>query len=359
MGSSFCKLVKDVFKNINLPSDLNSTLLVLIPKLENPTSLRMYRHISLCNVTYKTITKIIANILQTILHQLVGPHQTSFVPGRYIMKNIVVAQDIVHSMRKKTGPRGFMAIKVDLEKAYDRLSWEFINETLSEARIPPELIQVIMACITSTSMRVLWKGETTDTFIPSRGICQGDPLSPYIFVLCIEHLSHGILNAVDAGKWRPITLARNGILLSHLFFADNLLLLTEASAEQAQVISLVLESFCYSSDSKVNKNKTLLYFSKNVDASEAAAISGLLGFSVTEDLGVLLQHSRVSNSMYNELVEKMEKRLSGWTTSHISLAGHITLTQSVLQAIPIYVMQIVMLLDGVRDRIDRACRRFI
>lgn len=110
---------------------------------------------------------------------------------------------------------------------------------------------------------------------------------------------------------------------------------------------------------KVNKNKTFLYFSKNVDASEAAAISGLLGFSVTEDLGVLLQHSRVSNNMYNELVEKMEKRLSGWTTSHISLAGHITLTQSILQAIPIYVMQIVMLLDGVRDRIDRACRRFI
>lgn len=200
VGSSFCKLVKDVFKNMNLPSDLNSTLLVLIPKLENPTSLRIYQHISLCNVTYKTITKIIANRLQTILHQLVMPHQTNFVPGRYITENIAVAQEIVHSMHKKTSPRGFMAIKVDLEKAYDCLSWEFINETLSEARIPPKLIQVIIACITSTSMRVLWKEETTDPFIPSRGIRQGDPLSPYIFVLCIERLSHGILNAIEAGK---------------------------------------------------------------------------------------------------------------------------------------------------------------
>lgn len=225
MGLSFYKLVKDVFKNRNISGDLNFTLLVLIPKLENPTLLRTYRPISLCNVTYKTITKIIANRIQTILPQLVGPHQTNFVPGRHITENIVVAQEIVHSMYKKTSPRGFLAIKVDLEKAYDRLSWEFINETLCEARTPPDLIQVIMDCIMSASMRVLWNGETTDAFTPLKGIRQSDPLSPYLFMLCIERLSHGILNAVDVGKWWPITLARNGIPLSHLFFTDDLLYL--------------------------------------------------------------------------------------------------------------------------------------
>lgn len=118
MGSSLCRLVKDVFYDKYLPAGLNSTLLALIPKTESPSSLKMYRPISLCNVAYKT------NRLQSILPSLISPYQTSFVPGHHITENIVIAQEVVHSMRKKTGPISFMAIKVDLEKAYDRLSWD-------------------------------------------------------------------------------------------------------------------------------------------------------------------------------------------------------------------------------------------
>ncbi|XP_052290822.1 uncharacterized protein LOC127900258 [Citrus sinensis] len=326
VGSSLCCLMKEVFQHKRLPGDLNATLIALIPKIENPSSLKLYRPISLCNVAYKTITKIIANRLQSILPQLIGPHQTSFVSGRHITENIVIAQEVIHSMRKKTGAKGFMVIKVDLEKAYDRLSWEFINDTLCEARLPLDLIQVIMACITLVQMRVLWNGEVTNEFLPSRGIRQGDPLSLYLFILCIERLSHGIHNAVTAGKWKPIRLAHNGIPLSHLFFADDLLL-----------------------------------------GAAMAKISGLLGFSVTQDLGkdlgkylgVPFHHTRVTNNMFQDIVDKVEKRLSGWNASHLSLAGRITLAQSVLQAIPIYVMQIVAIPAGIRERIDRACRRFI
>lgn len=264
VGSSLCCLVKDVFQHKHFSGDLNVTLPALIPKIENPSSLKLYRPISLCNVTYKTITKIIANRLQSILPQLIGPHQISFVPGRHVRKNIVIAQEVIYSMRKKTGAKGFMAIKVDLEKAYDRLSWEFINDTLCEARIPPDLIQVIMACITSIKIGVLWNGEVTDEFLPSREIREGDPLSPYLFVLCIERLSHAIYNVVTAGKWKPIRLARNSIHLSHRFFTDDLLLLAEASIKQARIFSAVLDAYCCSSEAKVNVNKTLLYFSKNV-----------------------------------------------------------------------------------------------
>ena len=158
-------------------------------------------------------------------------------------------------------------------------------------------------------------------------------------------------------------MARNGIPLSHLFFADDLFLLAEASIEQARIISAVLDTYCYSSKAKVNINKTLMYFSKNVGHRDVVRISNLLGFSVTQDLGkylgVPLHHTRVSKNMFNDIIDKVEKRLSGWNASHLSLAGRITLAQSVLQAIPIYVMQIVSLPTGVRERIDRACRRFI
>ncbi|XP_052290912.1 uncharacterized protein LOC112498105 [Citrus sinensis] len=356
-------LKADLEENKILSEGLNSTLLALIPKTENPSSLKMYRPISLCNVAYKTITKMIANQLHSILPHLVGPHQTSFILGRHITENIVIAQEVMHSMRKKTGATGFMVIKVDLEKAYDRLSWEFISDTLREARIPPDLIQVIMTCITSATMRILWNGEATNEFIPSRGIRQGCPLSPYLFVLCIERLSHGIHNAVNVGKWRPIMLSHTGTPLSYLFFPDDLLLLAEATVEQAKVISAVLVDFCFCSNAKVNTSKTLLYFSKNIGAKDISSILNLLVFSVTSDLGkylgVPLHHFRVSTNMFQEIIDKVEKRLSGWNASHLSLAGRITLAQSVLQAIPIYIMQTISLPSVVRGRIDRACRKFI
>ena len=122
VGPSFCKFMADIFNSGKIPQDINTTLLVLIPKVEHPTSLSMFRPISLCTVAYKTVTKIIANRLQALLPDLIGPHQTSFVPGRQIIDNIVVAQEVVHSMRKKIRKKGLMTIKVDLEKAYDRLN---------------------------------------------------------------------------------------------------------------------------------------------------------------------------------------------------------------------------------------------
>lgn len=118
VGASVCNLVKNVFNNTGVPHQINKTLIVLIPKNDQPSSLRMYRPISLCSMIYKTITKIASNRLKTIT------------------ENIIIAQEIIHNMLRKKGERGQILIKVDLEKAYDRLSWSFIRETLCEVRLP-------------------------------------------------------------------------------------------------------------------------------------------------------------------------------------------------------------------------------
>lgn len=112
----------EIFNRAKIPHKVNTTLLVLIPKVDHPTSLKMFRPISLCSVAYKTVTKIIANCLKVLLPDLIGPHQTRFVPSRHIIDNIIIAQEMIHSMRRKNGNKGFMAIKVDLEKAYDCLN---------------------------------------------------------------------------------------------------------------------------------------------------------------------------------------------------------------------------------------------
>ena len=156
----------------------------------------MYRPISLCTVFYKTVTKIIVTRLQALLLDLVGPYQTSFIPSRHIKENIIIAQEVVHSMRRKLGKKGLMAIKIDLEKAYDRLNWNFIHETLMELALPFDLVHLIMECITSNRMNILWNGELTGDFAPIRDVRHGDSLSPYIFVLCIERLSHRIYRSI-------------------------------------------------------------------------------------------------------------------------------------------------------------------
>lgn len=136
---------------------------------------------------------------------------------------------MLHSMRKKQGKLGNMAIKIDFEKAYDRLRWIFICQYLMELRLPQLMIEVMIRCVTSTSLHVLWNGEPIDSFTPSRGIRHGDPLSPYLYVICMERLAHMIENAVSLGVWRPAKASRNGPCVSNLAFADDLILFAEAS----------------------------------------------------------------------------------------------------------------------------------
>ncbi|KAH9751256.1 putative ribonuclease H protein [Citrus sinensis] len=231
---------------------------------------------------------IVANRLKGILPDLIGPMQTSFVPGRHITENIIIAQEVIHTMRRKSGKIGQMLIK---------------------------------------------------------------------------RLSHGIHRAVNTGTWRPIRLSKRGTPITHVFFADDLLLFAEASCTQAAVINDVLNTFCVSSGAKVNKQKSQVFFSKNVNPCNVRNIGTTLGFSVTTDLGnylgMPLLHSRVSKATYHGILEKVERKLNGWSAKFLSLAGRITLTQSVLQALPIYSMQTTRLPTSIITKIEQHCRRFI
>ncbi|KAH1097488.1 hypothetical protein J1N35_014409 [Gossypium stocksii] len=130
-----------------------------------------------------------------------------------------------------------MAIKIDLERAYDRVYWEFIDTSFRATGIPYFLCNVIMSAISSSTMQVLWNGVPTSKFSPARGVRQGYPLSPYLFILCMEWLSHNIHSAIEIGNWAPIRLVHNGPPLSHLFFADDLILFGHAEEHQAREVN--------------------------------------------------------------------------------------------------------------------------
>lgn len=204
IGDSFCAMIFDIFRNPEKVNEINNTLITLIPKIDPVVNNKNFRPISLCNVSYKVVTKILAHCLRLLMGVLVNPCQSSFIPQRQSRDNIILAQEIFHSMRVKKGRTGWMAIKLDLEKAYDRLNWSFIKETLEDIGLPGEFINLIWHCISSPKLRILWNGEALEEFAPTRGIRQGDPISPYLFVLCIEKLFQMIVVAEDHNQWRPI-----------------------------------------------------------------------------------------------------------------------------------------------------------
>lgn len=146
-----------------------------------------------------------------------------------------------------------------MSKAYDRLGWKFIEYVLHEVGLPHSLIELIMACVSSIKYLICLIGELTDEFIPENGLRQGDPLSPYLIMLCIEKLSHLIFAAGRRRGWKPVKTSQSGSNVSHLIFADGLILFSEATSKQARIMKLCQERFCNASDQMVNFDKFIIY----------------------------------------------------------------------------------------------------
>lgn len=117
------------------------------PKNNNPHLINHYRPISLCNVSYKIISNILVNRVRPFLNDLISPYQNAFVPKRLINDNIALAHELLCTMRSKRSKTKYMAIKIDLEKAYDKLEWNFIKNALVHINFPPQLIEWIMICM--------------------------------------------------------------------------------------------------------------------------------------------------------------------------------------------------------------------
>ena len=156
--------------------------------------------ICLCNVIYKVITKVLVNRLLPFLDEIIGLLQDSFIPGRGTTDNIIVAYEMLNYMHKSKEKKATLAFKLDLEKVYDSVSWEFLERTLKDFGIPESVINLIMNCVRSSSLSILWYGSRLDSFVPTRGLRQCDPLSPYLFVLCMEKLSIYIYQKVEGGS---------------------------------------------------------------------------------------------------------------------------------------------------------------
>ncbi|XP_019198971.1 PREDICTED: uncharacterized protein LOC109192724 [Ipomoea nil] len=362
-GPALTTMVNQALASSTVQNSLLTAYVTLIPKKEAPESAADFRPITLLNVAFKVISKVLVNRLRPIMCKLIGPHQNSFLPGRSTLDNIILTQEIVHVMNKKKGHKGSMAVKVDLQKAYDSVDWAFLEDTLVAFGFPRQIIDLILFSLRESRISILWNGGSLEPFKPGRGLRQGDPLAPYLFNLVMERLAYDIQNQVSLGHWRPISISRGGVGISHLFFADDLMLFGEASDRQAKVMIDCLNRLGNISGLKVNHSKSQIFCSPNTGAGSKQNVGSTMGIPVAHHLGsylgIPLLQKRVSKDMFGSVLNKMRQKLANWKANSLSMAGRRVLVQSSLATIPTYSMQSMALPSSTCKDIDKICRNFL
>lgn len=246
-----------------------------------------------------------------------------------------------------------MMIKIE----FDRLEWSFICHTLIHFNFPPPLIELIMSCVTSSTTFILLNSSPTQAFKSSRGIRQGDPLSPYLFILCMEMFSESINLVGDYQSWDPIYLTKHAPPISYFFFADDIILTAMINTHTRHSIIVHINYFTSLSGQQINFQKSNIFFSKlcpsDIKLFVTTSFNMPEGRKLGKYLGFSLLESKPSKRDFQFLLDNFRTRLAGWTTIFLSMAGRTTLIKATLNSIPNHVMQITYLPIQILNQLER------
>lgn len=233
---------------------LNYGILTLIPKVKGATNIRQYRPICLLNVVYKIITKTLTLRLNRVINKVIGPNQTAFIPGRYILDGVVIIHEVLHEIAKNK-QKGIV-LKLDFEKVYDKVRWSFLEEVMYKKGFNETFIQWVMKAVRGGRVAVNLNGELGTYFRSYKGLRQGDPLSPLLFNLVADGLSAMLESATRKGVISGVTphLVEGG--LTHLQYADDTVLFIQNT--EVNILNLKFILFCFEeiSGMEINYHKS-------------------------------------------------------------------------------------------------------
>lgn len=277
--------------------------------------------ISLCNVVYKIISKLLVAKLKPLLDKIISLAQLAFIPNRWIAENQVTVQKILHSFKTRKTKLDLMAIKLDLQKAYDRVSWRFIQDVLLHLGFNQTFTSCIISCISSVSFEVLVNGGKTESFKLDRDLRQGDPLSSYLIILGQEIFSGMLDSELRNKNLYGIKTSKSGPTITHVIYANDIVLSSKASRKDVGTISRILEKYNLRSSQLVNRNKSGIYFSKHTQSPTRRTIKSILQVKALKKdvyLGAPFLLSRAPSKDFIYLQHKLEARLTGWRSKCLS-----------------------------------------
>ncbi|GJY05634.1 RNA-directed DNA polymerase, eukaryota, reverse transcriptase zinc-binding domain protein, partial [Tanacetum coccineum] len=312
VGKEVCQAVKDFFLTGKLLREVNVTLISLVLKTSTPDKVSDFRPIACCNVLYKCISKIMTNRIKEVLGNLVNENQSAFIGGRQITDNILLSQELLRGYNRKQNVKK-VSFKIDLQKAYDTISWEFLKDVLVMFSFHKDMIGWIMACVTSTKFTININGKRVGYFKGGMGLRQGDPISPYLFTLVMEVLNLLIKKNIEKCGNFKYHYGCKKLEITHLCFADDLLV------------------FCH----------------------------GDFGKLQVRYLGVPLITKQISIGDCKPLIDKVKTKINNWKNKVLSYAGRVQLIASVLSSMQNYWASVFLLPKQVIYEINKVLKGFL
>ncbi|CAA7053106.1 unnamed protein product [Microthlaspi erraticum] len=360
LGPEVTTSISDFFDNFFMPAATNATILTLIPKKPGASKITDYRPISCLNTLYKVVSRLLVRRLKPLLPDLILPNQTAFFKDRLLVENTVLAGEIVNGYHKTKGPKR-ITIKVDIAKAFDSVSWDFMFNCLEGLELPEEFRKWLKACICTTNFTVGYNGMVQGYFKGKRGLRQGDPLSPYLFVIAMNCLSLMLNKAAEEQRFTY----HHGCAeskLTHLCFADDLLIFVEGTLDFVQNVLQILHEFQKRSGLAVSVQKSS-FFASGVSQTDCDLIKFSTGMPQgslpVRYLGVPLSSKKLSITNCEVLIQQVKARLTSWSSLSLSFARRLVLIKTVIAGISTFWCSSFILPKACIKRINSMCSFFL
>ncbi|PKA48832.1 Putative ribonuclease H protein [Apostasia shenzhenica] len=372
-GSGFFQYCWDIIKSdllqaasaflsgSHLDRAYTSSLIVLVPKSDEVSTWKDFRPISLSNVKTKFLSKILVNRLRTVISDIISPNQSGFTPGRDISDNILLAQELFHSLNK--GKRGGnIALKLDMEKAYDRMEWSFVMQMLTKFGFSPIFRNIISNFISNSWFSLLINGKQTGFFKSSRGLKQGDPLSPILFILASEFLSRG-LNALMTNNPAISYYSHCATNIFHLAYADDCIIFCNGAKKSIVKVLDFLNRYQTCSGQKINKEKSSFICPKSSSPSRIHHWEEITHFVHSKlpfnYLGCPIFLGNPRNNFFDPILNKIRSHIGGWEDKWLSKGAKLVLINHVLMTIPLYTFQVIPPTKAVQKAIEKLFSKFL
>jgi hypothetical protein len=355
------RIMFDQFAGIDsIPRCLLSYFLTLIPKVKSPQELGDFRPISLLGCWYKLLSKVLANRLASVIGVLIPKYQSAFLKGRQLVEGVVVVNEVIDYARKTRN--NCMIFKVDFEKAYDSVDWNFLDYMLERFGFSSKWRSWMKACVWGGNLSILVNGSPTDEVPIKRGLKQGDPLAPLLFLLVAEGFGGMMRKAVVIERFQPFLVGGENLPISLLQYADDTLCIGNATVDNLWVLKAVLRGFEMASGLKVNFWKSCV-MGLNVDDDFLQMTSDFLNCKIGRTpfkyLGLPVGANPRKMSTWEPMLNVVRRRLGAWGNKYVSLGGRIVLINAVLNAIPTFYLSFLKMPKKVWKELIKIQRVFL